>query len=955
MSSGRGRGFSVFSAKSSEDGDDQKSDESSSVVKQTSSGRGRALSFQPASTDSDGASTISQIPFTGRGAGRGLGRGFVGISTKSKSSGSEPTESKKESTSEDQFKDISPKKLSSSGRGGEGSGSGRGLSSSGRGLTSGFYSEERSGEHEITAGLQTMNIQAEQQPPTVLPQRSTTALAAEASAQRVEPEVDLPTVMKHGRAGKAFDSITNCITIKCNKDSGVFEYEVRFQPEIDNMRLRGKYLAQLKDVIGSIKTFDGVTLYLPKKLEENNIEITTSLEGGEEVKIKFIFRRQKRLAECVHLYNVLFERIMGILNYQRVGRKSFDPTSPKIITQHKLEVWPGFVKSVEEHEGGLMLLLDVSHRVLSQKTVLEFFKECIQKTDNWKDMAKKGVVGNIVLTRYNNKSYRIDDIDFSQNPLSTFKKGDREISYADYYKNEYNIKIQDLKQPLLISRKEMRVSGEKKKLDFVVCLVPELCFLTGLSDEMRSNYNVMKDLASFTKLTPFQRVEAYRKYVTNIANNEKASALLSGWGLELDKDPTRVTARLLDEEFVVFGNKKEFSVGPQADFGRHATSNQVLEPIKLQNWLIIYVNRDVKTADAFEEMVRKVSGPTGINCANPRRIELGNDRTDTYVNEIRKQLNDKYIQMVVTIFPSLRDDRYAAVKKILCAECPCPSQCINSRTLRNDAKNRSIVQKILLQMNCKLGGSLWGIKIPLKDSMIIGIDTYHEASHKGLTVGGFVASLNSSFTKYFSKPAIQQKREELINGLLNCMSQALLHYKTENNSLPEKIIIYRDGVGDGQLQYVESYEIPQFEDACRKMASNYNPKLTFIVVQKRINHKFFKVARDAGKETLVNPPPGSVLDNTITRRTFCDFFLCSQHVREGTTTPTHYIVLRDDNNYNPDIVQRLTYKLCFMYYNWVGTVRVPAPCQYAHKLAYLVGLAIKRQVDDSLLNKLFYL
>ena len=32
-----------------------------------------------------------------------------------------------------------------------------------------------------------------------------------------------------------------------------------------------------------------------------------------------------------------------------------------------------------------------------------------------------------------------------------------------------------------------------------------------------------------------------------------------------------------------------------------------------------------------------------------------------------------------------------------------------------------------------------------------------------------------------------------------------------------------------------------------------------------------------------------------------------------------------------------SYKLTHMYYNWPGTVRVPAPCQYAHKLAYQVS------------------
>lgn len=113
------------------------------------------------------------------------------------------------------------------------------------------------------------------------------------------------------------------------------------------------------------------------------------------------------------------------------------------------------------------------------------------------------------------------------------------------------------------------------------------------------------------------------------------------------------------------------------------------------------------------------------------------------------------------------------------------------------------------------------------------------------------------------------------------------------------------GVGDGQLDQVHSCEVPQFEYACGLVAKDYKPKITFVVVQKRINLKFFKVLRDQ----VTNPPPGSILDNTVTRRYLYDFYLCSQHVREGTTTPSHYIVLRDDNNFEPDIVQKLTYKL----------------------------------------------
>jgi aubergine-like protein len=56
-----------------------------------------------------------------------------------------------------------------------------------------------------------------------------------------------------------------------------------------------------------------------------------------------------------------------------------------------------------------------------------------------------------------------------------------------------------------------------------------------------------------------------------------------------------------------------------------------------------------------------------------------------------------------------------------------------------------------------------------------------------------------------------------------------------------------------------------------------------------------------------------------------------------------------------DHFQRLSFKLTHMYYNWPGTIRVPAVCQYAHKLAFLVGQSLHKEHDVSLSDKLFYL
>ena len=41
----------------------------------------------------------------------------------------------------------------------------------------------------------------------------------------------------------------------------------------------------------------------------------------------------------------------------------------------------------------------------------------------------------------------------------------------------------------------------------MIYLIPELCSLTGLTDQMKADFKVMKDVAQFTRVTPTQRQE----------------------------------------------------------------------------------------------------------------------------------------------------------------------------------------------------------------------------------------------------------------------------------------------------------------------------------------------------------------------------------------------------------------------------------------------------------------
>lgn len=796
-----------------------------------------------------------------------------------------------------------------------------------------------------------------------------------------DDEVDTAVVERVGKSGKRIGALTNYIRIQIDPEKGVFEYEVRFAPAIHAAPVRFKLLNQHRELIGNTKTFDGVTLFLPMKLPENITKLKSeNPNDGSAVIISIHYRRKKKMSDCVQLYGILFDRIMRTLKFIRFGKKNFDPSEPKVVPQHKLEVrlkiynfsdqqtsqptflnlqfqiFPGYVTAVDEYSGGIMVCVDITHRALCQTTVLEKMVEAFQSSrGNTADFRAKiltALLGSVVLTRYNNKTYRIDDIDFDSNPTKTFKTTTGEISYVEYYKRQYNIEIRDLKQPLLIHRKETRKSGSEEPVVMVFCIIPEICYLTGLTDEMRNDFKVMRDIATYTRISPNQRVNALNQFCKRVNSTPETREILSGWGLTIDPEPVRLEIRQLDEQQIIFGKNKTFPAGRNADFGRHATNNELLDVVHLRNWLVIHTRNDGRVAKAFIDCMERNSRPMGITVMAPRAVILNDDRTETYIQTLRKELNSE-TQIVVAICPTSRDDRYAAIKKICCAELPIPSQVINARTLSNDAKNRAIVQKIALQMNCKLGGTLWSIKIPLKNVMICGIDTYHEVAKKSKSVSAFVASLNSSYTRWYSKAIIQNKNEELVHGLVVSLQKSLEAYRKMNNELPERIIIYRDGVGDGQLKMCEDYELAQLKDACKLYSDgDYKPLFTFIVVQKRINTRIYA---STGTGNADNPNPGAILDNMITRRNLYDFYLVPQSVRQGTVTPTHMVVVQDMANFSPDILQQLSYKLCFLYYNWPGTVRVPACCQYAHKLAYLVGQSVKCETAENLADKLFYL
>uniref|UniRef100_A0A8C9JL02 Piwi like RNA-mediated silencing 3 n=1 Tax=Panthera tigris altaica TaxID=74533 RepID=A0A8C9JL02_PANTA len=750
-----------------------------------------------------------------------------------------------------------------------------------------------------------------------------------------------------GTQGRVVKLFTNHFRVTSRPEPLTSKYNIDYMPEVEDGKVRTDLLCQHKHVIGECHIFDGNSLLLPHKLQKQCISVFVS-------KCLIIFT-------VVSMKSILpISRILKMMDLKQVGRNYYNENEATEFLNHKLVIWPGYSTSILEYETSITLCADVNHKLLRMQTAYDLIMHVDNKSQrkDAKEISKE-LVGSIVFTKYNNRTYRVDAINWEETPRSTFKKsGGEEITFVDYYKEQqHGLVVTDLTQPLLVSKGKWKKSQQDTPHEPIM-LVPELCYLTGLTDEMRKDYRVMRDLAMHTRLDPEKRQHELRRFMNIVQNAQRELQL---WDLKFDPNFVSFSGRIMKEVRILQGSR---AVRPfQSDWSKETRSGPLLNVKSLDHWLVLYPRRNYGAALSLLQSLRKVTPTMGIAMRDAKMLEV-NDTVQSYTTILENHVSSK-TQMVISsllsfkvlcVLSSDRKDLYDGIKKYLCVNCPIPSQCVVARTLDKPQTLMTIATKIAQQMNCKMGGALWKVETGLRNAMFVGIDCFHDIVNRRKSIAGFVSSVNQELTQWFSQCVFQEAGQELVSGycLFICVSRFLsaalkLWYK-HNLFLPQSIIVYRDGVGDGQLQALIEHEVPQIRSSLKSVYGD-EVRLTVVVVKKRINTRFF--AEYQGR--LQNPLPGTVIDVEVTKRQWYDFFIVSQSVKDGTVTPTHYNVIHDTVHFTPDGIQCLTYRLCHMYYNLSGVIRVPAPCHYAHKLAYLVGQSIHQEPHYSLASRLFYL
>uniref|UniRef100_A0A0K8TM02 Piwib n=1 Tax=Tabanus bromius TaxID=304241 RepID=A0A0K8TM02_TABBR len=758
---------------------------------------------------------------------------------------------------------------------------------------------------------------------------------------------------KRGVSGSEVILQANYFRILKKPSWNLYQYAVSYNPPVELDRVRKGMLSEHKALIGGY-LFDGAMLFATQKLPDEVTEINMTSRSGEpqQITIKFTGIVSMSESRSLQVLNLILRKAMEGLKLQLVGRNFFDAVSKIDIREYKLQLWPGYTTSIRQHEKDVLLCAEIAHKVMRTETVYDILQKCIHESRDYQDNFKKQVIGMTVLTDYNNKTYRIDDVDFNSNPKKTFETKDGPTSFVDYYYKKYHIRIRDPGQPVLLSRsKEKQLRSGQSDL---IILIPELCRVTGLGDAMRTNMQLMLALGRHTRLAPDMRIERLKAFNRRLLKSEQSVNVLKEWQMSLDPNLVEFKGRMLKPENIVFGEGSKVPA-ENADWTRSLRDHAPFTSVDLRRMYVIAPNRSMREANDFVRCLIEAARGMRMNIAQPRIQQIHDDRNSSYINAIESCCQHDP-QLIMCVVPNNNAERYSSIKKKTCVDRAIPTQVMCHKTITPRGGNvrglMSIATKVAIQINCKLGAAAWMIDLPLSGLMTIGYDIAKSSKDKSKSFGALVATMDmKSAARYYSSVSSHRNGEELSNELTISVTKALKEFRNLHGKLPNRILFYRDGVGDGQIQHVLEHEVNILKNKLKAIYKSENveagPRFAFVIVSKKINTRLFSRGR--------NPNAGTVVDDVVTLPERYDFYLVSQTVRQGTVSPTSYNVIYDTMGLDPDKMQILTYKMTHLYYNWSGTTRVPAVCQYAQKLASLVGASIHQSPSNLLEKQLYFL
>ncbi|KAK0545225.1 Protein argonaute, partial [Tilletia horrida] len=575
-------------------------------------------------------------------------------------------------------------------------------------------------------------------------------------------------------------------------------------------------------------------------------------------------------------------------------------------------------------------------------------------------------------------------LDMTPRPAAemTFDRNGEAVGIVQYFQQNYNITIRYPGLPCVVYSRQ---GGKNEFVPMELVMVLPGSPVNGftLSGPQRQD---MMAVASMRPPERRARVEEIRREL-----NYDSDPKLQAWQLSIEQSMTRVPGRVLPAPQIVYGPNSQGAM-PRDGAWNLARARFVSPGRQLLAWAIVNFTRiDSRTIQSFTSGLIGEMEKLGMVVLNrqphyaecPRDIakvkgvlhDVGRacfNQARMIVDGLRKGGGPAYTgstpppQLFLCFMDESDAGFYDAIKRNAAIELatPVPSQVLNTRKALNDRGQQQYCANVAMKINIKLGGANW--TVPDRDlpgitdeTMIVGADVTHPV--KGTfrpSIAATVATMNGVRTKYSAEIRAQRHKggeaaaQEIIIDAGNMMTGHLRRWaKINNGRLPKSIVFFRDGISEGQFTTALSTEFEHIKGACKAAAGDAMPvpKLTFVVASKMHNIRFYAEDpfRPGATDRSGNVTAGTIIDSHITHPYVFDFYLQAHAGLLGTARPTHYIVLKDENNFSSDALQRTVHTLCYTYARATRSVSLIPPAYYADILADKCRALVWDPIDDN--------
>uniref|UniRef100_A0A915ECS8 Piwi domain-containing protein n=1 Tax=Ditylenchus dipsaci TaxID=166011 RepID=A0A915ECS8_9BILA len=502
----------------------------------------------------------------------------------------------------------------------------------------------------------------------------------------------------------------------------------------------------------------------------------------------------------------------------------------------------------------------------------------------------------------------VHSLDSESANVKTIRIGDAMVTVADYYRSKYNIVLSSPQLPLV------------------------LCYVVD-NQRVSSGQQTTRQVSEIIKKCAIPPCQLREQNNLTFKSLQLQNEFLSNAEIKVSSNPLPLNGRSLPPPELEF---REGYMGRVRTDNFTWTGKKFFIPATCKKWaaLLMLFQQDRLTQNDFEKFLDRFVGEAcarGMSVPKVEKVKvLGMDMK--LLRSEFEHLARSGIEFVLIVHSDAADDVNGNLK-LYEREYSIVTQAIRYGTLMNMIQKGQplTLQNIVNKANIKMGGLNYSLSLGSVSArevlgtgtLYIGFGMNHAGGIGRMSEDGADADVAS--LRYAANYGLEHEfefidficqrpqRDEKVDIIRTIVDRCLQKYRANRKAEPKKILLYRNGCGDGQFPMILKYEVPLI-------------KLQPI----RFFNKEIDVRARASDQ---NVKPGLVVDHSVVHPEYSEFFLTSHRALQGTARTPKYTVLFNENRISLEKLESITYQLCYGHQIVYMPTSLPSPVYIANRYA----------------------